>query len=108
MHILIYHRDSEILRTDCIDDLHFQTDRKLHFHYHIDFILSNSLRLLTLIRIIAFSFSTLESLLAPYVVLVTSELEHAFVARNSVTVTNKLVITFDSLLIYVLNFTSSG
>jgi hypothetical protein len=62
------------------------------FSFRVDFLFSHALKLLGLIRTIAFSFSTMYSLLVLYFALVQSKLEYASVARSSVTITdsNKL------------------
>jgi hypothetical protein len=81
-----------ILRTDFIKDLGVHIDRKLHFHRHVDFIVSHALKLLGLLLTLTFSFSTIDSLLILYFALVISKLEYAFVAWSSVTIadSNKL------------------
>jgi hypothetical protein len=63
-------RDSYITRTDCIKDLGVFIDSKLYFHSHVDYIFSQSIKLLGLIHNITFSFSTLDSLLILYFLLV--------------------------------------
>jgi hypothetical protein len=84
--------NSLILPTDCIKDLGVHIDYKLHFHHHIDFLSSLVMKLLGLIRTITFSFSTIDSLLMLYLILVRSKLEYASAVWNSVTITdsNKL------------------
>jgi hypothetical protein len=67
--------NSSILRADCIKDLGVHTDSKLHFHRHVDFLFSHTMKLLGLIRTITFSFSTLDSLLMLYIATVQSKLE---------------------------------
>jgi hypothetical protein len=72
-------RDSYITHTDCIKDLGVFIDSKLYFHCHVDYIFSQSIKLLGLIRNITFSFSTLDSLLILYFSLVRPKLEYASV-----------------------------
>jgi hypothetical protein len=50
-------------RFQCFKDLGILLDCKLYFHQHIDYILPRGLKMLSLIRYITFSFSTLDSLL---------------------------------------------
>jgi hypothetical protein len=69
--------NSPILRADCIKDLGVYIDSKLHFHQHVDFLFSHTMKLLGLIRTITFSFSTLDSLLMLYIAIVRSKLEYA-------------------------------
>jgi hypothetical protein len=77
-----------ILRTDYIKDLGIYIDCKLHFHHRVDFLFSHAMKLLKLIRTLTFSFSTTDSLLELYFVVVRSKLDCASVAWNSVTVTD--------------------
>jgi hypothetical protein len=77
--------NSPILRADCIKDLGVYIDSKLHFHQHVDFLFSHTMKLLWLIRTITFSFSILDSLLMLYIATVRSKLEYASVVWNSIT-----------------------
>jgi hypothetical protein len=52
-----------ITRSYCVKDLGVLLDCKLYFHQHIDYILSQGLKMLDLIRYITSYFSSLESLL---------------------------------------------
>jgi hypothetical protein len=76
----------------CIKDLGVFLDSKLYFHQHVDYLFSDTITLLGLIRSITFSFSSLDSLMILYSSLVRSKLEYASVAWNSLTNTksNKL------------------
>ena len=56
-------QDSSLPRTDTIKDLDVQLDSKLHFHAQVDYIFSQSLRPLGLIRTLTYSFYTLGCLL---------------------------------------------
>jgi hypothetical protein len=80
--------DSSITRTDTIKDLGVQLDSKLHFHAHFDYIFSQSVRTLGLIRTVTYSFSTLDSLLILYLTLVRPKLEYASNVWNSITATD--------------------
>jgi hypothetical protein len=51
-----------ITRTSTIKDLGVFFDSKLYFHSHVDFIFSECIKLLGLIRSIAFTFSSLDCL----------------------------------------------
>jgi hypothetical protein len=51
-------QDSFIIRMDTIKDLGVQLNSKLHFHAHVDYIFSQSLWTLGLIRTSTFSYST--------------------------------------------------
>jgi hypothetical protein len=75
-----------------IKDLGLHIDSKLHFHEHVDFLFSHTIKLLGLIRTIKLSFSSLDSLQMPYTATVRSKLEYASVVWNSMTNTdsNKL------------------
>jgi hypothetical protein len=56
-------------------DLGVMLDSKLYFHYHIDFVYSQELRTLGLIRVIIYNFSSLDSLVVLYISLIRSKLE---------------------------------
>jgi hypothetical protein len=75
-----------------IKDLGVFLDSKLHFHNHVDYVFSECIKLLGLIRSITYSFSSLECLYVLYPTLVRSRLEYASVVWNSITSTdaNKL------------------
>jgi hypothetical protein len=66
---------SSIIRTDSIKDLSVFIDSKLHFHYHVNYIISHCVKLLGLVRCITFNFSSLECMLRLYTTLVRSKLE---------------------------------
>jgi hypothetical protein len=76
--------DSSVTRTDTIKDLGVQ----LHFHAHVDYIFSQSVRMMGLIRTITYFFSTLDNLFILYVTLVRPKLEYAFPVWNSITSTD--------------------
>ncbi|PNF36364.1 hypothetical protein B7P43_G18042 [Cryptotermes secundus] len=80
-----------ITRTSSIKDLGVFLDSKLHFHTHVNYIFSERIKLLGLIRSITYRVSSLESLFVLYFTL-GSKLEYASVVRNSITSTdaNKL------------------
>jgi hypothetical protein len=67
-------------------------DSKFYFHNHVDFVFSEYIKLLGLIRSITFRSSSLECLCVLYVTLAMSKLEYASAAWNSITSTdvNKL------------------
>jgi hypothetical protein len=77
--------NSFTLRTDCIKDLGVHIDSKLYLHKHVDSLFLHTMKLLGLIRTIAFSFSTLDSLLMLHIAIVRSELWYASVVWNSIT-----------------------
>jgi len=52
--------DPLITQTDTIKDLVVQLDSKLHFHAHVDYIFSQSVRMLGLTRNVTNSISTLD------------------------------------------------
>ncbi|PNF30002.1 hypothetical protein B7P43_G06208 [Cryptotermes secundus] len=78
--------------TSCIKDLGVLFYSKLHFHTHVNYIFSECIKLLGLIRSITYRFSSMESLYVLYFTLVRSKLEYASVVWNSITSTdaNKL------------------
>jgi hypothetical protein len=67
-------------------------DSKLHFHRHLDYLRSQALKLLGLIRFITYNFSSLHSLKVLYITLIRSKLEYASVAWNNLALadSNKL------------------
>jgi hypothetical protein len=79
---------SSITRTDTIKDTGAQLDSKIYFHTHVDYVFSQSVRMLGLIRTIAYSFSTLDSSFILYITLVRSKLECACTVWNSITSTD--------------------
>jgi hypothetical protein len=79
---------SSITRTDSIKDLGVFIDSKLRFHNHVDYIFSQCIKLLGLVRTLPFSFSSLDCLYMLYFILVRSKLEYASVVWNSMTTTD--------------------
>jgi hypothetical protein len=75
---------SSITRTNSIKDLGVFIDSKLHFHNHVDYIFSQCIKLLGLVRAITFPFSSIGSLYMLYCTLIRSKLEYASVVWNSV------------------------
>jgi hypothetical protein len=80
-------------------------DSKLYFHCQVDFVYSQALRTLGLIRFITYNFSSLDSLVVLYIVLIRSKLEHASVIWNKLTLadSNKIYniqIKFANLCYY--------
>jgi hypothetical protein len=67
-------------------------DSKLHFHRHVDYLRSQALKLLGLIRVITYNFSSLGSLKVLYITLIRSKLEYASVVWNNLNLadSNKL------------------
>jgi hypothetical protein len=68
-----------IIRASSIKDLCVFFDSKLHFHNHVDYVFSECIKLLGLIRSITYSFSSLECLYVLYFTIVRSKLEYASV-----------------------------
>jgi hypothetical protein len=77
--------NSPIMWADCIKGLGVHIDSKLNFHQHVEFLFSQTMKWLGLIRTITFTFSTLDSLLMLYIAIVRSKLEYASVVWNSIT-----------------------
>jgi hypothetical protein len=92
VHFNYYVDNLLIVRTDYVKDLGVMMDSKLHFHRRIDNLYSRALKLLGLIRFIPYNFSSLDCLKVLYTALVLSNLEHASVAWNNLTLadSNKL------------------
>jgi hypothetical protein len=67
-------------------------DSKLHFYEHVDYVFSDCIKLLGLIRSVTYRFSSLECLYILYFALVRSKLEYVSVVWDSITSTdvNKL------------------
>jgi hypothetical protein len=67
-------------------------DNKLHFHDHINYIFSQCIKLLGLVRSITLNFSSVECMPRLYITLIRSKFENASVVWNSITSTdaNKL------------------
>jgi hypothetical protein len=63
---------SSITRTDSIKDLGVFIDSKLRFHNHVDYIFSQCIKLLGLVRNLTFPFSSLDCLYMLYFTLVRS------------------------------------
>jgi hypothetical protein len=65
-----------------IDGLVVFFDSKLHFHSHVDYVFSECIKLLGLIRSITYRFSSLECLYVLYFTLVRFKLDYASVVWN--------------------------
>jgi hypothetical protein len=86
--IIIIIQGYSITPTDIIKNLGVELDSKLHFHAHVDYIFSQSLRTTGLIRTLTYSFSTLDCLLLLYSTFVRPKLQYASEVWNSVTSTD--------------------
>jgi hypothetical protein len=71
-----------ILCAVCLNDLGVMIDSKFYFHCHVDFVYSQALRTLGLIRFITYNFSSLDSLVVLCIALIVSKLEYAYVEWN--------------------------
>jgi hypothetical protein len=80
--------NNPVARSHCVKDLGVLLDCKLYFHQHINYVFSQSLKMLGLIGYITSSFSTLDNLLVLYITLVRSITEYASVVWNSITNTD--------------------
>jgi hypothetical protein len=56
IHFKYFVKDVLILRAECIKYLGVIIDSKLHFHWRVDFVYSQALRTLGLIRFITYNF----------------------------------------------------
>jgi hypothetical protein len=72
-----------VAHSQCVKDLGVLLDCKIYFHQHINYIFSQSLKMLGLIQYITSSFSTCDSLLVLYSTLVHSKIEYASLVWNS-------------------------
>jgi hypothetical protein len=73
-----------ILRTKCIKDFGIFRYSKLHFHQHVDYSFCRAIKLLGLIRTVAFSFPSFMLRIC----LVRTKLEYTSVAWNNLTNTD--------------------
>jgi hypothetical protein len=80
--------DSSITRTDTLIDLQVQLDSELHFHAHVDYIFSQSVRMLGLSITITEFFSNLDGLLILYLTVVRPKLQYASTLWNSIKFTD--------------------
>jgi hypothetical protein len=80
--------NNPVARSQCVKDLGVLLYCKLYFYQHINYIFSQGLKILGLIRNITSSFSTLDSLLVFFSTLVRSKIEYASVVWNSITITD--------------------
>jgi hypothetical protein len=72
-----------VLQSECVKDLEAHIDCKLILIIMLIFLFSHAVKLLGLIRAMAFSFSTMASLPMLYFALVRSKPEYTSVAGNS-------------------------
>ena len=79
---------THLARFPCIKDLEVLLASRLHFHTHVDHIVAEALKILRLIHYITSSFSSIDNFLTFYRVLVSSNLEIASVAWNSLPLTD--------------------
>jgi hypothetical protein len=88
VHFNYYVSNEIILRSDCIKDLGVMLDSKLYFHRHVDFVYSQALRTLGLIRYVTYNFSSSDCLVVLYNSLIRSKLEYASVVWNNLSLTD--------------------
>jgi hypothetical protein len=77
-----------MLRSECIKDLGIMLCSKLYFICHVDFVYSQTLKILGLIHFITYNFFSLGSLVVLYIALIRSNLECASVVWNNLTTTD--------------------
>jgi hypothetical protein len=88
IHFKYFVKDVLILRAEYMKDLGVMLDNKLYFHCHVDFVYSQALKTLGLIRFITYNFSSVDSLVVLYFALIRSKLEYASVVWNKLTLTD--------------------
>jgi hypothetical protein len=88
IHLKYFVKDVLILRAECIKEIGVMVDSKLYFHRHVDFVYSQALRTLGLIRFITYNFSSFDTLFVLYIALIRSKLEYASVVWNMLTSTD--------------------
>jgi hypothetical protein len=76
--------DQCIIRTDSIEDLGVILDCKLCFRHHVDYVCSQPLKMLALVRKLTFSFSAIDGLLSSYFASVTSKLQYVSPVWNDI------------------------
>jgi hypothetical protein len=72
--------------SDCIKDVDLMLDNELCFHFYVDFVYSEIVRTLGLIRYITHNFFPLDDLVVLYTVLIRSKLDYASVIWDNITV----------------------
>jgi hypothetical protein len=88
VHFNYYVSNEIILLPDCSKDLGVMLDSKLYFHRHVDFVYSQALRTLGLIRYVIYNFSSLDCLVVLYNSLIKSKLEYASVIWYNLSLTD--------------------
>jgi hypothetical protein len=83
IHFNFFLDDLLIVRTHVVRDLGVMLDSELNFHRHVDYLHSQALKLLGLIRFITYNFSSLNGLKALYITSIRSKLGYASVVWNN-------------------------
>jgi hypothetical protein len=81
-------KDVVILRAECVKDLGVVLHSKFYFHCHVDFLYSQALRTLGLIRFITYEFSSLDSLVVLFIAVIRSKIDYGSVVWNKLTSTD--------------------
>jgi hypothetical protein len=92
VHFNYYVSNEIVLRSDCIKYLGVMLHSKLYFYHHVDFVYSQALRTLGLIRYVTYIFSSLDCLVVLYNSIIRSKLEYSSVVwiNLSLTDSNKI------------------